>query len=257
MATGAVASLTNANDDCGFEAVGVLLFPDEVIGDPGQTGSMTWSIEGCEVGQSEPYEVDCVENRRFGSGGAFADARRTVRGLREKVIEIGNFGLIDSIVPDSHESVTIELPYVELDGFEAYEIAPSASEPERAITIERGTLSAVVQPITGENASKPGAYDVPTDVARLTEIHLRDADVRIFFEGKTFRVHVSDADLDAFNGSYAGMSMTNLIEGAITIEGKRVELPAAAPLDPDYDQAAFDARYACTEDLSATIPPAP
>jgi len=55
----------------------------------------------------------------------------------------------------------------------------------------------------------------------------------------------------AFNGTYDGQS--NSISGSVTVGGTAV--PLADPrLNPDFDQDAFDATYACTPDLVEPVP---
>jgi hypothetical protein len=124
--------------------------------------------------------------------------------------------------------------------------------PRRSLTIHSGTLSARVQPILGENRRSRGTFDIPTPLARLSDITLTNAPVTIFNEGMTLKARVEATRLDAFNGSYRGER--NTIRGHIIIDGQRIDMPPQ-DLDPEYDQAAFDRRYACTDDLRGTVPP--
>ena len=260
MALGTIAGMTNSNSDCGFEANRVLLRPSDVQGDPGDPGQMQWSISDCVVSRgpsSPPVETDCLDREKFVSGTARVSARRTVDGMREKLINIGSISLIDSIVPTSHESVQLELQNVTLEHFYVFELNQGQSKPDRSIMIRSGTLSAVVSPITGENAEEPGTFDIGTAVAHMTNVRLVNADVTITSEGKTFNLQVDDASLEAFNGSYRGKGMTNMIKGTLWIEGREITYPASSPLDPEYSQADFDARYVCTEGLRQTIPSMP
>ena len=75
--------------------------------------------------------------------------------------------------------------------------------------------------------------------------------------GKTFVVRVDSSSLDAFNGSYADLHMTNRLNGTITIDGREVRIDDIA-LDPAYDQRDFDARYTCNPELEEhdVVPPA-
>jgi hypothetical protein len=260
MSVGTIAGMTNDDADCGFESNRVLLRPDDVQGDPGQNGLMQWSISDCVLAQgpsSPPIETDCLNRKKYVTGTARVNARRTVTGLREKLINIGSISLIDSIVPTSHESVHLELQNVDLTDFYIFELNPNETEPGRYIKIHSGTLSAVVEPITGENSEKPGAFDIGTSVAHMTNVRLVNADVTIMSEGKTFNMHVDDSALEAFNGSYSGKGMTNMIQGKLWIDGNEVTYPGGSRLDPEYDQADFDSRYACTEGLLEIIPTGP
>lgn len=256
MALGTIAGMTNSDSDCGFESRRVLLRPSDVQGQPGSQGQMQWSISDCVLTRgpsSPPVETDCLGREKFVNGTARVSACRTVSGTREKLINIGSISIIDSIVPNSPESVQLNLQNVELNRFFVFELEPGQSIPQRSIMIRSGTLSAIVSPITGENQSEVGTFDIGTPVAHMTNIRLQNADVTITSEGKTFNLHVDDAALEAFNGSYAGAGMTNLLRGTLWIEGHEVSFPSSSFLDPEYDQADFDARYACTEDLRQTI----
>lgn len=258
MSVGALSGLVNSDSDCGFENIWVLLRPDEVQGDPGQNGLMRWSISDCAIQRgpsSPPYETDCLGRRKFMQGTATVKARRTVTGLREKKINIGSVSIIDSIVPDSHQSVELELQSVELNDVYIYELNPGETKPNRSILVHSGRLSASVAPVTGENRASPGAFDIATSVADISRVRLRDADVTIVSEGKMFRVYIADTEIDAFNGSYHGAGKTNSIAGSVTVDGETILYPQSSPLDPDYEQGDFDSRYACTEDLMRTIIP--
>ena len=258
MSVGALAGLVNSDSDCGFENLWVLLRPDEVQGDPGQSGLMRWSISDCAISRgpnSAPYETDCLGRRKFMRGTATIDATRTVTGLREKKINIGSVSIIDSIVPDSHQSVDLVLQNVELDDVYIFELNPGETKPNRSIHIHSGRLTALVAPITGEKRSSPGAFDIATSIAEIERVRLRDADVTIVSEGKSFRLYVADTEIDAFNGSYHRARQTNAIVGQVTVDGETIFYPPSSSLDPDYNQRDFDARYECTDDLMRTITP--
>ncbi len=258
MTVGALAGRINADKDCGFSNVRVLLRPENVTGTDGGPGSMTWTIDGCNVGaggNASGYETDCLGRTKYISGDAAVNATRTVTGVR-KEIELFNRIHIDSIAPSSPESVDLRLTQADLRDLFIYELDENKQTPDRAVRFHRGTLSARVRPITGENSRKRGTFDVPTPIAHMTEVRLRNAEMTIYFEGKTFDVTVSEAQVEAFNGSYRPSGKTNQIAGWVDINGSRVTLPSGAGLDPDYDQRTFDARYDCSEDLASTVPAA-
>ena len=254
-ATGAISSLVNDSKDCGFENLLVKLRPSQVTGSSGQLGSMEWEISGCSVGGgSGPYQTDCVGVDKYVSGEALVDAKRTVRGEREKVIDIGSIQLIDSIKPLDRTSVDIELQDVELRDFFNEELRAGETISDKALRVVRGQLSATVKPVTGENAKKSGRFDISTPVAHMTGINLRNADVEIFFEGKMFKLHIDSTNIEAFNGSYDQLGMTNMIKGTVTVGDRQITYPAGAGLDPDFEQKNFDASYSCTEDLVSIVP---
>lgn len=171
-------------------------------------------------------------------------------GLREEI----NFLFItaNSIVPQSRDAVTVTLEKVTFSDFRIHSLNPDGTSADRGVlTLHSGTLSAVVRPVLGENAQKPATFDVPTPVSALDDVVLTDAEATLEAEGKTFRLTIEAASLSAFNGSYQGRS--NEISGSIRVNGELISL-GGGPLNPDFEQADFDARYACTENLAALVP---
>lgn len=250
-ALGATTSIVNSDTDCGYSKLGTLTSPDTVVGDPGEMGMMEWQLNECSPGFDTPYAEDCLGRESFASGNFSHTGRRTVNGIREEIGIL--FIQFDSIVPNSHNSVTVVHDSLVFDEFNTYDIDPGAESPARGITIHSGTMSATVEPITGRNPD--GGYDVPTKVARMSNVVMGPAPVTIVYQGKTFNAQVDSAELYAFNGSYVGMGETNVIEGRISINGHVLEMERQG-LDPEFDQADFDARYECTSGLQETIPPA-
>ncbi len=246
---GTLTSLINSNDSCGYaDMLGVLVSPSVVVGDVGESGSMSWEIEGCEVGTTSlaVASESCIGDITYFRGGAVVDSSRTVTGEREK-----KFFLVDSIIPRSRDAVTVWLDAVQLTDFVVYMDPAGPDEPIGKLTIHTGTLSGVVQPATGERADDPGIFDVPTPVAKLTDVKLVNATATLETQGKVFHLTIASADLAAVNGPYQGQ--TNMIGGSITVNDDVIQL-APAPLNPTYAQAGFDAAYACTENLAGPVP---
>jgi hypothetical protein len=255
QAVGEVASMANTDNDCGFDTTGVLTSPTDVQGDPGEQGSMAWGIEGCVLASNptEPVKEDCNGKSTFRTGEFTFDGRRRVTGERE---EIGFLGIpiADSIVPNSRDAVTVYLDAVSFNDFGNWNLNADGSSADLGVlTIHSGTLSGVVRPVLGENAGEQGTFDVATPVSALDDIVLSDAEVTLVSQGKTFKLDIESTQISAFNGSYAGQS--NEIAGTVTMGGETHTL-AADPLNPDFEQASFDAAYVCTEDLEATVPSA-
>lgn len=248
LTAGTLASMVNSDSGCGFESYLVLIAPSDVQGEPGEMGSMSWDIEGCELGSEELtlYASDCSGGRTFVGGRAVVDASRTVVGERDTM-----FLVIDSIVPRSREAVEIVVEQALLEEVVAYQVAPGASLPPGLLTLHSGTLSAVVTPILGERESEPGTFDVPTPVAVLGDVRLDDAEATLEAEGKTFHMTLDDVRLSARAGVYQGEG--NVLSGSLRVNGELITLDELA-LNPAYDQAASDQSYACTEDLRETIP---
>ncbi len=265
LSMGTVTSLVNGDEfGCAFGAMGTLTSPSLVIGNEGQPGRMEWEIEDCEMSfevGDDPYDSDCLDRDAYMTGLASVTGRRTVTGIRE-TISILIFINIESIVPNTRRSVTVDLQDIRFEDFHTYELDPGQETPGRAIRIHSGNVSAIAEPITGENtgegggipAPTAGAFDIPTKVARFRDVQAGPMDVTILFEGKTFNVHVDSANLYAFNGSWNEAAETNTIHGEISVNGELITM-APQGLDPEYDQQNFDERYVCTDNLVGLIPP--
>ena len=250
LAAGTLASTVNADDSCGFEDFWTLISPDIVEGDDGERGRLVWSIDDCEIQGSATSadSTDCVGGRRFQDGSYVIDAQRTVVGLRDT-----DYIIFDSIIPDTPNSVVLELSDAGVENYRIFDVRPNESDAFRAFEMEQGRIAAIVEPILGENASSRGTYDIATPVARFSAVRLLEGtEVTVFNDGKTFKVYVDSAQLEGFNGSYSGFG-TNELRGQVVIDGTTVTI--SLPLDPDFEQQSFDESYACTTDLVATIPP--
>jgi hypothetical protein len=244
---GTLASLINKDDNCGFEnMLDVLISPTDVQGDPGEMGSMTWHVDDCHLGSDglSVFSVDCLGGETYLDGFANITSTRTVRGERDEMLY-----LIDSIIPRDTQSVDLWLEDVELNDLATYGIAAGDSEPLGILTIHEGTLSAFVQPATGERADEDGVFDVPTPVAKLTNVVLRDAHATLESQGMLFDIFIEETNLSATNGAYRGAS--NAIAGTIMIDGDVVQIGGA--LNPAFNQSTFDDAYQCTENLAEPL----
>lgn len=248
LTAGTVASMVNLDDDCGFENTLLLVAPTTVIGDPGETGSMSWDVRDCELAgaTTRPYSTDCMGMKTWVHGGVVVDAARTVVGEREK-----KFLVVDSIIPRTRDAVQVSLYGVELHDFVAYQVAAGDQAPKGKLTLHSGVLAGEVSPRLGERESDPGVFDVPTPAAELGSVSLPAAEATLEAEGKTFKLSLSEVELTARNGVFNGYG--NTVAGSLVVNGERVEV-GPIDLNPDYLQAAFDAGYACTEDLLEVIP---
>jgi len=244
---GTVASMINADDDCGFEdTLGVLLWPSDVQGDDGDMGSITWEVEGCALEKDGVVSRDCSGTRTCVAGSAVVDATRTVSGERDTL-----YWLVDSVIPRDPEAVRIRLDRVQLEGFATYDLLTGELDPEVKLTVLHGQLSGTVQPILGENREDPGTYDVATPVAIFSDLSFQ-GQLLLQSGAKSMLFEVEGAKLSAQNGYYDGQG--NILSGNITVDDRVVQL-GEGPLNPDYDQQDFDASYQCTEDLAYLISP--
>jgi hypothetical protein len=240
---GKLARTADLDTSCGFESASGMV-PEAVSGLPYTSGSMTFGIEACTLASTNPRRVheDCAGRDTFIEGAATVTARRRVNGRL----------VVDDppIEPMSPRSVRVDVDSITLADFTLYELRPGELAAESTLRVKRGTLSGALLPVTAESASKPGIYFIKTPVAGFEGVRLRDADVTLQTSGMRFNVRVDDSELAAFNGSFG--SASNRIAGTITLDGRRYELPLTA-LDPDFDQASFDASYACTPDLARVV----
>jgi hypothetical protein len=255
MSMGTVTNRVNGDSSCGFETRSILTSPTQVVGSVGSYGMMSWETYGCQLSSSgsSPYQTDCLGRDTYFGGNMWVDARRTVHGIRDEVVVL-IFIRFDSIVPASHDAVAFDVFNVDFDQFYVTEVEPGQTDPQRGLRIRSGSVSGHVEPVLGENASSPGTFDVSTPIAHMTDLLATNLDVRILYRGKRFNVRIDDASIEAFNGSWDQVNMTNFIDGTITVDGQQVML-IGEPLNPDYTQADFDARYECTPNLMSLISP--
>ncbi len=247
LTAGTLASMVNADDECGFENTMLLIDPDEVIGESGETGSMSWSVEQCDLsGVLRRYSDDCSGGYTMISGGVVVDASRKVTGEREKKLVV-----VDSIIPRTRDAVDVRITSAALNDFVAYQVAGGDDGPKGKLTLHSGTIEARVLPRLGERESDPGVFDVPTPLAELASISLPSAEATLEAEGKTFKLTLSEVQLYARNGIFGGFG--NQVSGSLKVNGELVEF-GPIPLNPDFEQGAFDDAYACTEDLLEVIP---
>lgn len=259
-ATGTLAGVVNDDSTCGFATTTKLLAPDKVEGenggDPqeGRRGRIRWDIRNCGVGARNDVrrtDLNCLGEATFMGGSAIVDASRWVTGRLYNANPV-SWPRIWGVTPDSHEAATIELDSAKLTELGVYTLAPGAAQPTEKLTLHTGQLTVRMQPLLGERKNASGTFDVPTPVARFTQIKLTNSTATLVSGGKTFSLWIPAATINALNGSFAGQS--NELTGAITIGTTEVNMERI-PLNPDFNQATFNASYSCNADLRAPIPP--
>jgi hypothetical protein len=170
----------------------------------------------------------------------YVDVGRTVRGERDS-----QFLVVDSIIPRDRNSVDLDLRTVQLHEFAAYAVPAGADQPAGILVIHDGTLSATVQPATANRADDTATFDIPTPTARLSSVRLTGT-ASLYAQGKTFHFTITDANLNATNGSFLGAQ--NALSGSIGIDGRTLNLGQLA-LNPAYNASTFEDSYSCTENL--------
>jgi hypothetical protein len=245
---GAATTRVWNDSKCGFQSVLVKLAPTAVTGGDGQHGSMSFHVDGCDVGASSTinYGTDCTDGKDSLIGKLAVSASCEVTGTRHRVV-----GVVNSITPDAPDSVTLNLGDVGLSEFATWH-TPAGGTPLGKLTIHHGTMTGTVHPITAERASAPGSYDIGTPVAMLNNITLSGATATLLAGPKTFNLSIDAASINAMNGRWKGQG--NSLSGSIRIDGHDVTL-AEQPLDLQYTQARFDQSYACTTDMASLVPP--
>jgi hypothetical protein len=246
---GAVAALVNRDSSCGFESTLSRLNPTRVVGAPGERGEMTFLVQGCALrpGAGAVLDRSCLGAERRVSGQATVTGSRTVSGERETRLLV-----VQSIIPRAHDAVSLALAPVTLSQFAAWTQPPGQPAPAPRLTIHEGSLAVVMRPILGESAREPGRFDVPTPVAAFDTITLTQARATLQSGAKTFTLELPRVELTAQAGAFRGQR--NTVSGTVQLGAQTVTL-SGLPLDPAFDQSAFDRGYACTEDLRAVVQP--
>ncbi len=270
-AAGISASLLEANDTCGFSAAAVV-GGATVDGIPPGAGSVTLSAtadcantfaadtavaQSCDVdGDTNPDTVTHVSGD-FTSTAATFDVAGFLTG------DVAN-----PVLPLDPGAGTLDLGGVHFDGFSFFDQSGADGSIAVQATLT-GDVDGVVSPKTGRSEADSAAaatntggqvtdvFSRPTPVAGFTGLTATGVDMVIVQGAKTFHVTVGSAALDAFNGAFdvAGAGGQNSIQGDITVDDVAVTIAAGSPLVDPYDQAAFDASYACDPDLTAPLAP--
>ena len=258
QAMGEAASMINEDSGCGFSKLSVMMDSTKSPSnaEAGDMGSLTFSVDDCEMAvdpeeEEEAVAEDCLGKEKFREGSVTVSSTRVVEGeLEDITIPLLGIKIADSIIPTTSESVSVDLESVTFNEFLMYGRGPNGEEDMGELKIHSGTGNGLVEPILGEQEDTPGSYMVPTPIARLSDIQVANIEATLYSDGKTFRLQISEALLDAFNGSYGGSE--NEISGHIIVNGEYVLIEDPV-LNPDFDQSQFDASYECTDNLMELI----
>jgi hypothetical protein len=247
-AAATAVSVHDGNPICGFEADAS---PTPApTGTPPAPGTLTFdAAAGCQSGFKADTTIatDCVGDETHASGGFATTAAST------KVVAGLFTGLADpSFVPTARDSAVLTLPGIQFANW-SVAATDSADVVDSRVTITSGTAGLVVNPITGRNAGASGAlgtdvFTESTGIAQITDLVGDDLVMTIVSAGKTFNLTLTDVDLDAFAGAFFdGVAEvgSNDLSGTVTVNGELVNIAPGTPLNPAYDQAAFDATYTC------------
>lgn len=241
------------NSQCGFarnpDQLWSLLDESEEV-DNGLAQAV-WEAELCEAGEPGG-EVTLYDNCLGGAetlrGLARVSATKEVSG--EVVTTSENV-----LQPRNRQSAHFFVEGMDLEEFSTFEVQGNGSVGDHLL-FHTASLQGELHPVTGEAQSDPGGYFIPTPVSRI-EVTTEDALVTLRSEAKSFPLFIDFADVTAFNGSYNGDQ--NWLAGQIWVNGTRYVLGAdegevSLPLDPNFDQELFDARYECRQNLLEPVP---
>ncbi|MEW5851287.1 MAG: hypothetical protein AB2A00_21040 [Myxococcota bacterium] len=233
---GKLVGLVADDTTCGFMSPRVLETVS-VQGAVGERGGMVvYNIsEPCTLRFNVPTDVDqdCLGTRTYVSGVAVVTGTKTVRG-----IITGD--PTTPVVPTSRDPAEVRLTALLAD----FRITDSET---RHLTMHQATLTGVAKPRTAQD-QLTGACSISTPVVEFQDVRLSDSDVQLFSDGKTFSLHVADANLDAVNGSTDGR--TNFLAGTVDIDGQTHTVPLQGnALNPDFNPTSFNASYACIPNM--------
>lgn len=233
---GAMGKILDGDSNCGFSNPGVDI---RLSGDTGRReGSATYTVDRpCRIDFGERTELsrDCQGKRTFASGVVEITGTKVVHG-----IVTGDPGT--PIVPTSRTPAEIRFS-ARVENFTVW------ADPEvQKLTARSGRLSGALVPRTGIDVLT-GACSIVTPVADIVDVQWQSANVTIEDDDKLFDLRLERSDLVAHNGN--GEAQSNYLAGSMDMDGMTWDIPVEGgpELVPDYDQAAFDASYACTDGL--------
>ncbi len=233
---GAMAKILDGDETCGFSNPGVNI---RLTGEAGRRGgSATYTVDRpCRIDFGERTELsrDCQGNRTFASGVVELTGTKVVQGIVTGDPET-------PIVPTSRTPADIRFS-ARVENFAVW-----ADPAVQKLTARTGRLSGGLVPRTGIDILT-GACSIATPVADIVDVQWQGANVTLENDGKLFDLRLERSDLVAHNGN--GEAQSNYLSGTMDMDGMTWSIPVegAPDLVPDYDQAAFDASYACTDGL--------
>jgi hypothetical protein len=236
----ALVALVSADVSCGFASENARTAA-VLEGDVGARGTWTVSIDDCVLDFPEGVVVSttCDGERLRASGRATVSGSLSVEGILT--------GNADApVAPTDPDTTRLQLS-AQLADFHV-----EVDNSDNALTIGDGTMLVDARPRLAALYDNPGICGWTTPNITFDQVALADA-----------RVTVASEDLAAFNVSVSSMSViaqlgvgpdgdANTFEGAIEVDGRRVTLPEPGDegLDPEFDQAEWEASYAACVDES-------
>jgi hypothetical protein len=236
---GALASLMQADDNCGFSAPSVIdaVQTEGNLGERG--GRATWTVSDCVMAFPEPTVVatDCNGNETVIQGSVTASGTFSLAGWLA-----APDNKEQPIVPDTWQPATLNVSF-DLDNLSV------RSGLDQYLTAQSGVLSGVVRPQTAID-TETGACSIATSNAEISDVSWTPGSELIVNSGE-FAIHVGvdGADLTATNGRLNGNE--NYLAGTLTIGGEDYAVPFGpnepAPniLVPDFSLDDHNNSFAC------------
>lgn len=233
---GAMVSLVNANDQCGFASTAVLSAPT-VDGAVGSEGTITYTVTDCEIdlGEETTVSEDCTDGTVTASGKVTLSATRRIAGILTGNPE-------SPVVPGGPDAATITITSATFDNFLVVN-----SKSENRLTMIAGSISGVAKPRLAVAASS-GACAIATPNVTFSDIVYGESTVRVQTADNDFEADVTVSAIGAQNGVNGGEE--NSISGTMTVFGSAQDVTGDGVLDADYTAEDFTAAYACTADLA-------
>lgn len=236
---GAMLTLLNADDSCGFQSPAVLSSP-VIDGEAGGPGTVTFTVNDCtiDLGSSESGTLiaeDCNGVTRRGSGRFTASATRTIAGTLTGDPQ-------NPVVPAAPDALTIRITESSFDDFEVIK-----SDSEDKLRIIAGSLTAVAKPLLAA-AESSGACAIATPNVDFSQIRYGESAVFVTTDTQDFDADVAASDITATNGRIGNEE--NTISGTMTVFDEEVDVQGDTVLDEDYERGVFEDSYACLEDIA-------
>lgn len=233
---GAMVSLVNANDQCGFASTAVLSAPT-IDGAVGSEGTITYTVTDCEIdlGDETTVSEDCTDGTVTASGKVTLSATRRIAGILT-----GNPA--SPVVPGGPDAATITITAATFDNFLVVN-----SKSDNRLTMIAGSISGVAKPRLAVAASS-GACAVATPNVTFSDIVYGPSTVRVQTADNDFEADVTVSAIAAQNGINGAEE--NSISGTMTVFDSPQDVTGDGVLDADYTAEDFTASYACTADLA-------
>ncbi len=231
---GAIASLADADNRCGFSSSTVLANVTKQ-GSDGSAGSATFTIGSpCTISFPSKTKIgtDCNGQSQFAQGSL------TVIGTK-KLTGVLTGDVNQPVAPNGRDPAELNLTVTFAD------FTLSNSSGENTFVTSSGTLSGTIRPRVAVDV-RSGICSNTTSIAQFSNVSWRDAKLVVNSSGFDFQVNIEQATLNAQSGTNG--DKTNYLAGTAVSDGLPITIPPAGTdpvLDPSYDEAKFVKSFSC------------